>query len=78
MEPVTLQRQIFDTNDSKDHVMTQILKILIGILLLLVFVMIVVQFTKGKDISEHILIPFTLFCVVTLANIFFPYKLFEF
>ena len=76
IEPVTLQRQIFNTDDSKEHIMTQILKIFCGILLLLMFIMILVQYKQGKDVSEHILIPFTIFVLVTVANKIFPYKLF--
>jgi len=76
IEPVTLQKQIFNTDDSKDHIMIQILKIFCGILLLLMFVMIVVQYQQGKDVSEHVLIPFTIVLLVTVANKIFPYKLF--
>tara|TARA_B100000405_G_scaffold108829_1_gene75983 strand:+ start:374 stop:610 length:237 start_codon:yes stop_codon:yes gene_type:complete len=76
MEPVTLQKQIFNTDDSKDHIMIQVLKIFCGILLLLMFVMIGVQFKDGKDVSEHVLIPFTIVILITVANKIFPYKLF--
>lgn len=78
IEPVTLQKQIYNTDDSKEHIMAQILKIFCGILLLLMFIMIVVQYNKGKDVSEHILIPFSIGIMVTIANAFFPYKLFQF
>lgn len=80
MDPVIIHKQIFNTSNSKDLILIQILKSMIGILALVLFGIIVNQVYQGNidKVAEQILLPASIFFFVVVFNKISPYKLFDF
>lgn len=79
MEPIIIQKQIFNTSESKDFILLQLVKIMIGIFLIIIFGIIANQVYNGNDkITEQIMLPVIIAGMIYVFNKMTPFKLFEF
>lgn len=79
MEPIIIQKQIFNTGESKDFILLQLVKIMISIFLIIIFGIIANQVYNGNDkITEQIMLPVIIAGMIYVFNKMTPFKLFEF
>lgn len=80
MEPVIIQKQIFNTSESKDFILLQLVKIMLGIFIVILFGIIGNQVYNGNidKIKEQIFLPIMLCSMIYVFNKMTPYKLFDF
>ncbi len=79
MEPIIIQKQIFNTGESKDFILLQLVKIMLGIFLIIIFGIIANQVYNGNDkITEQIVLPVIIAGMIYVFNKMTPFKLFDF
>lgn len=77
VDPVTIQKQIFNTSSSKDTILKQIFYVMCSLLMVILIGILGKKFFDGEDISKQLLIPIGLFLAITAMNKTFQYKLFD-
>lgn len=80
MEPVIIQKQIFNTSESKDFILLQLMKIMIGVFLIIMVGIIGNQVYNGNldQVTEQIFLPIMIVAMVYIFNKMTPFKLFDF
>jgi hypothetical protein len=80
MEPVIIQKQIFNMSESKDFILLQLIKIMLGIFLLIMMGIIGNQIYNGNidKVTEQIFLPIMIISMIYVFNKMTPFKLFAF
>lgn len=80
MEPVIIQKQIFNTSESKDFILLQLIKIMIGVFLIIMVGIIGNQVYNGNldQVTEQIFLPIMIVAMIYIFNKMTPFKLFGF
>ena len=77
INPVTIQKQIFDTRDDKQFIMMKIFKIFLGILCLFIgLYLIAIMKEKTKEVFELIFGALCAYFGIMLFNKSLPFKIF--
>ena len=80
MDPVIIQKQIFNTSESKDFILLQLIKIMIGVFLIIMVGIIGNQVYNGNldQVTEQIFLPIMIVAMIYIFNKMTPFKLFRF
>lgn len=80
MEPIIIQKQIFNTSESKDFILLQLVKIMIGIFIMIMIGIIGNQVYNGNidKVSDQIFLPIMIVTIIYIFNKMTPFKLFDF
>lgn len=79
IEPVTIQKQIFDTRDDKDLLHMKVLKIMLGVLAFFIGLLFIVMFKqKPTEIYHLAILALMGYFGVIYFNKIMPYKIFLF
>lgn len=79
MDPLIIHKQIFNTSNSKDFVLLQILKVLLSIFIIVLFGILANQVYQGNinQVREQVMLPASMIFFVIVFNKVSPYKLFD-
>lgn len=79
MDPLIIHKQIFNTSNSKDFVLLQLLKVLLSIFIIVLFGILANQVYQGNinQVWEQVLLPASMIFFVIVFNKVSPYKLFD-
>lgn len=80
MDPIIIQKQIFNTTESKDFLLLQLVKIMLGVFFIIMIGIIGNQVYNGNldQVTEQISLPILIATMVYAFNKMTPFKLFDF
>jgi hypothetical protein len=79
MEPLIIQKQIFQTSESRDFILLTLFKVILSVFILIAFGIIGNQVYKGnREIADQMILPLLLGISILIFNKISPFKMFEF